>query len=56
MIIVLTENNKPTDAFYRPEKTNCEHVIKLDKNSLVAKAFLIGRAEPQNETVTGTLQ
>lgn len=49
MIIVLTENNNPVDAFYRPEKTNCEQVIKLDKNSLVAKAFLIGREETKNE-------
>ena len=49
MIIVLTDNNKPISALYKPEKNHCEQVIKLDKNSLVAKAFLIGMEEPHNE-------
>ena len=43
MIVVITENNKPVDAFYKPEEkiTYQEKVVKIEKDSLVAKAFMM---------------
>lgn len=53
MIIVITDNNQAVDAFYSPEpNTYCEKVVKIDKNSPIAKAFMM-RGELENaETVS----